>query len=318
MITLIFTNPFYLWLLISIPLLILTHFFVLGYLKKRAVKFANFEAIKRVTGAKFELKNVKTISKNRFLLLIRIFVLLFLIFSIAGPVLWYSGQSSEFDFVIAIDASSSMLADDFTPYRLDAARKASSSFVESLKAKTNIGIVSFAGTSFVEQDLTDNLKKAEDAINGVRIKRSGGTDIGGAIITSTNLLLNQENSRVIILLTDGQSTVGTPVDESIEYANKNYVTVNTIGIGTEEGGTFIKGDLLSKLDEPTLIDIAQKTDGNYYRAENEESLANAFEEISASSQKKIPINLSAGFMMIALALLFIEWGMINTKYRTLP
>ena len=318
MITLIFTNPFYLWLLISIPLLILTHFFVLGYLKKRAVKFANFEAIKRVTGAKFELKNVKTISKNRFLLLIRIFVLLFLIFSIAGPVLWYSGQSSEFDFVIAIDASSSMLADDFTPYRLDAARKASSSFVESLKAKTNIGIVSFAGTSFVEQDLTDNLKKAEDAINGVRIKRSGGTDIGGAIITSTNLLLNQENSRVIILLTDGQSTVGTPVDESIEYANKNYVTVNTIGIGTEEGGTFIKGDLLSKLDEPTLIDIAQKTDGNYYRAENEESLANAFEEISASSQKKIPINLSSGFMMIALALLFIEWGMINTKYRTLP
>jgi len=318
MITINFTNPYYLWLLISVPLLIITHFFVLGYLRRRAVKFANFEAIKRVTGTKFELKNARGISKNLFLLFIRIFVLLFLIFSISGPVLWYSGQGSEFDFVIAIDASSSMLADDFKPYRLDAARKASSLFVEDLKAKTNIGVVSFAGTSFVEQDLTDNIKETEDVITGIRIKRVGGTDIGGAIITSTNILLNQENSRVIILLTDGQSTVGTPVDVAIEYANKNYVTINTIGIGTEEGGTFIKGDLLSKLDEPTLIDIAQKTGGKYYRAENKEELANAFEEISASSQKKIPINLSMGFMMTALALLFIEWGMINTKYRTLP
>jgi Ca-activated chloride channel family protein len=220
MITLIFTNPFYLWLLASIPLLIVTHFFVLGYLKRRAVKFANFEAIKRVTGTKFELKNVRTISKNRFLLIIRIFVLLFLIFSIAGPVLWYSGQSSEFDFVIAIDASSSMLADDFIPYRLDAARKASSLFVESLKAKTRVGVVSFAGTSFVELDLTDNMKKTEEAINGIRIKRVGGTDIGGAITTSSNLLLREENARVIILLTDGQSTVGTPVDELLNMQTK--------------------------------------------------------------------------------------------------
>ena len=318
MITLIFNNPVYLWLLISIPLLILTHFFVLGYLKRRAVKFANFEAIKRVTGAKFELKNVRTISKNQFLLIIRVFVLLLLILSVAGPVLWYSGQSSEFDFVIAIDASSSMLADDLKPYRLDAARKASSLFVQSLKARTMVGVVSFAGTSFVEQDLTSNLKNAEETINSIKIKRVGGTDIGSAITTSSNLLLGEENARVIILLTDGQSTVGMPVDEAIDYANKNYITVNTIGIGTEEGGTFIKGDLVSKLDEPTLIKIAQKTMGKYYKAENEEELSTAFDSISSSAEEKIPLNLSMGFMMIALALLFVEWGMINTKYRTLP
>jgi Ca-activated chloride channel family protein len=318
MITLKFTNPYYLWLLISIPFLIITHFFVLGYLNRRAVKFANFEAIKRVTGAKFELKNAKTLSKNELLLFVRILVLLFLIISIAGPVLWYIGQSSEFDFIIAIDASSSMLADDFNPYRLDAARKASSLFVNELKAKTKIGIVSFAGTSFVEQDLTDNLKKAETAINNIRIKRTGGTDIGGAITTSSNLLLREENARVIILLTDGQSTVGTPIEEAIEYANKNHITINTIGIGTKEGGTFIKSDLLSKLDEPTLIEIAEQTGGRYYKAENQNELSKAFENISSNSQKKIPVDLSMGFIMIALALLFIEWGMINTKYRTLP
>jgi len=318
MITLTFNNPFYLWLLVSIPLLILTHFFVLGYLKRRAVKFANFEAIKRVTGAKFELRNVRAISKNKFLLVIRVFILLLLILSIAGPVMWYIGQSSEFDFVIAIDASSSMLADDLKPYRLDAARKASSSFVGSLKSRTKVGVVSFAGTSFVEQDLTNSLKDAEISINNIQVKMVGGTDIGGAITTSSNLLLMEENARVIILLTDGQSTVGMPVDEAVDYANKNYVTVNTIGIGTEEGGTFIRGDLISKLDEPTLIYIAQKTGGKYYRAENEDELARAFEDISAISERKIPIDLSMGFIMVALALLFVEWGMINTKYRTLP
>jgi len=76
--------------------------------------------------------------------------------------------------------------------------------------------------------------------------------------------------------------------------------------------------LLSKLDEPTLIEIAQKTDGKYYRAGNKESLTNAFEEISESSQKKISVDISMGLIMITLALLLIEWGMINTKYRTLP
>ena len=318
MITLTFTNPFYLWLLISLPLLIITHFFVLGYLKRRAVKFANFEAIKRVTGTKLELKNVKTISKNRFLLLIRVLVLLFLILSTAGPVLWYVGQRSDVDFVIAIDASSSMLADDFKPYRLDAARKTSSLFVNGLKSKTKIGVVSFAGTSFVEQDMTDDLKKVEDSINNINVKRVGGTDIGGAIITSANILLREESAKAIILLTDGQSTVGVPIDEAIDYANKNQITVHAIGIGTKEGGTFIKTDLVSKLDEPTLIKIAQKTGGKYYKAENEEEINNAFEDISSSAEEKIPVNLSMGFVMIALVLLFVEWGMINTKYRTLP
>ncbi len=318
MISLTFNNIYYLWLLLSIPLLIITHIFVLNYLNRRAVKFANFEAIKRVTGGKFDVRNSRAISKNKLLLLVRIFVLIFMIFSISGPVLWYTGQASDFDFVFAIDSSSSMLSDDFEPHRLDAARKASSDFLNNLKSKTNVGIVSFAGTSFIEQSLDDDLEKAQETIRNIKVSQSGGTDIGGAIVTSTNILLNSENPRMIILLTDGQSTVGTAVREAIEYANKNFVIINTIGIGTEEGGTFLRGGIISTLDDQTLIEIADKTGGMYYRAENEESLTHAFNEISEVSQKKIPVDISMGLMMLALALLFIEWGLINTKYRTLP
>jgi Ca-activated chloride channel homolog len=318
MISLTLNNPYYLWLLLSIPLLITTHMFVLNYLNRRAVKFANFEAIKRVTGGKFDIRNSRAISKNKLLLLIRVVILVFLIFAISGPVLWYTGQASDSDFVLAIDSSSSMLADDFQPHRLDAARKASSLFLNRLNSNANVGVVSFAGTSYVEQNLDNELKKTEETIKNIRAKQSGGTDIGGAITTSTNILLNSENPRMIVLLTDGQSTVGVPVKEAIEYANENFVTINTIGIGTEEGGTFLRGDLRSKIDEETLMDVAEKTGGKYYRAKDEESLENAFNDISEVSQKKIPMDISMGLIMLALALLFIEWGMINTKYRTLP
>lgn len=318
MISLTLNNPYYLWLLLSIPLLIITHMFVLNYLNRRAVKFANFEAIKRVTGGKFDIRNSRAISKNKLLLLIRVVILVFLIFAISGPVLWYTGQASDSDFVLAIDSSSSMLADDFQPHRLDAARKASSLFLNRLNSNANVGVVSFAGTSYVEQNLDNELKKTEETIKNIRAKQSGGTDIGGAITTSTNILLNSENPRMIVLLTDGQSTVGVPVKEAIEYANENFVTINTIGIGTEEGGTFLRGDLRSKIDEETLMDVAEKTGGKYYRAKDEESLENAFNDISEVSQKKIPMDISMGLIMLALALLFIEWGMINTKYRTLP
>ena len=316
MITLIFTNPFYLWLLVSIPFLIITHFFILKYLKRRAIKFANFEAIKRVTGTKFELRNVRAISKNRFLLVIRVFILLLLIFSIAGPVLWYSGQSSEFDFVIAIDASSSMLADDLKPYRLDAARKASSLFVDSLKAKTRVGVVSFAGTSFVEQDLIDNMKKTEDVINNIKIKSVGGTDIGGAITTSSNLLLREENARVIILLTDGQSTVGMPVDEAIDYANRYNVVVHTIGMGTKEGGQAEYG--LSTLDEDSLKSLAYNTNGKYFSAENKENLTNAFSSLFNLTEMNVSIELFDYLLIIALILIVLEFLLNNTRYIHLP
>ncbi|MDD5086879.1 MAG: VWA domain-containing protein [Candidatus Nanoarchaeia archaeon] len=318
MISLTFSNVYYLWLLLSLPLLIITHIFVLNYLNRRAVKFANFEAIKRVTGGKFDVKNSRAISKNSLLLLVRLIVLIFMIFSVSGPVLWYTGQASDFDFVVAIDSSSSMLADDFQPHRLDAAKKASAVFLNNIEANANVGIVSFAGTSYVEQSLDEDLKKAEEAINNIKVSQSGGTDIGGAITTSVNILLNSKNPRMVILLTDGQSTVGIPVREAIDYANKNFVTINTIGIGTEEGGTFLRGGMISTLDEKTLTEIAEKTDGKYYRAEDDESLRTAFEDISKKSEKKVPVDISMGLMMLALALLFIEWGLINTKYRTLP
>src|SRR3989344_5213803 len=108
----IFEKPEYLWLLFSLPLLIFTHFSTLKSIRRRAVKFANFAAIQRITGGEL-------LSKNLFLLIIRIFILLLFVFSIAGVTLVYTGIASNNDYVLAIDNSNSMIVEDFKPNRFE-------------------------------------------------------------------------------------------------------------------------------------------------------------------------------------------------------
>lgn len=314
----IFQNPTYLWLLISIPLLIVTHFFVLKHLKTRAWKFANFEAIKRVTGGSPSTRNAQELSKNIFLLLIKIFILTMMILAIANPVAWYIGQSSERSFIIAIDASSSMLANDFYPTRLAAAKESASVFVTELPKGARAGFVSFSGTSYVEHEISTDKDALNEKIKKLKIKSTGGTDLGEAIVTSVNMLIPEKKGKTIVLLTDGRSNVGSSLRESIDYAIEKKVVVHTIGVGTEEGGSFIKGNLISRLDEESLTKIADETGGVFHKAENEEELKNAYIEISDSTKDKISIEMQLPLIMLALALIFIEWGLVNTRYRTLP
>ena len=314
-----FDKPLYIWFILTIPILFITHFITLRHSKIRALKFANFEAIAKVleghklTKPFFGFKN-----KELFLLVIRVFILLFLTLALSGTILWYQGQSSAFDFVLAIDASSSMLADDFTPNRFNAAKKAASMFVDSLTGDANIGIVSFAGAAFVDLKPTNDLLAVKQAIVDVSIKSASGTDLGQAIIASTNLLSAEKRAKSVILLTDGQSNVGVPVEEGIDYANKYGVSVNTIGIGTEQGGKLYGLNFTTKIDEAMLQRIALNTGGRYYSAKNESALAQAYEEIAVSGKEKLSLNLTWILMLAALSLLFLEWGLINTRYRTIP
>lgn len=314
-----FIYPVYLWFLVTIPISAFIHFLTLGYNRKRALKFANFEAIARITKGEGAYELLKGTAKNTniFLLLIRIVILISLTFSIAGTILWYEGESSNFDFVFALDASSSMLADDFSPSRLEAAKEAALSFIDMLKSKANIGVVSFAGVSFVEQKPIDDMTFVRKAINNIKVSSVGGTDLGQAIITSSNLF-SDERDKAIILLTDGQSNVGISPERGIEYANKNGIAVHTIGIGTEAGGFFLGLNITSKLDEETLKLIALNTGGNYYRAVNKTVLFNAYKEIATSNKRKLSVNLSLVLLIIALLLLFLEWVLVNTKYRVIP
>ena len=314
-----FSNPVYLFFLVSIPFLIISHFFTMKYLKRRALKFANFEAIKRVTGGeKSIIKNSIFLSTNVLVLVNRIMVILLLVLAAAGTMLWTTGKISNSDYIITIDSSSSMLADDFEPSRLDAAKEAAVAFIDDLSARAQIGVVSFSGNAFIEQELTGDFGRAKEAIDNIKIRTVGGTNVGDAIITSANLLENSEKSKVIILLTDGRSNVGTPVEEAILYVQEKNIKINTIGVATEQGGRFLRIDAVSRIDEPTLKAIASSTGGSYYPAADKAALIKAFRDATTSSTEVISTKLSFIFLLIALALIFVEWGLISTKYKTVP
>jgi len=321
-----FTNPNYLFFLFSVPLLILSHFFTMIYLRRRAFKFANLEAIWRVTGGdKSYFKNTIFLTHNTLLLLLRIFILVFLILSTAGTIMWTESNTTSYDVVLAIDASSSMLATDFEPTRLDAAKSEAIYFVNRLSSRAREGLVSFSGSSFMEQDLTSNPSQVVDAIGALSVKPVGGTDIGGAIITASNVLMSaktpsgeSERARIIVLMTDGRSNVGASIDDGIEYALKNNIRIFTIGVATAEGGRFLRTESLSTLDEPSLQHIADATKGRYFKAESTQNITASFDEILTANTQKIPTNLSKAFLLIGVALLFLEWGLISTKFRSVP
>lgn len=319
MVSFVFARPLFLWFLIAVPLLILVHFMTLKTITRKAVKFANFEAISRVTGN-------QVLSKNFTLLFIRLITFILIILSVAGTTIWYTGEGTIFDFVLAIDSSNSMLVQDFNPNRLEAAKLAAKNFLEFVSSNNKIGVVSFTGIAIVEHDLSNDFEAVREKIDSINIKQLGGTDIGGAVIASTNLLLKTQNPRIIILLTDGQGNIGAEIKDAIKYSTDNGVVIHTIGIGTEEGGTFFALNATNtnltqavlKLDEKTLIDIAQATEGKYFRATDQKTLDNAYREIAQLSERRISKNLTLSFLVIAIILLLIEWGLINTKYRTIP
>jgi Ca-activated chloride channel family protein len=315
----VFNNAVFLWFLLAIPCLIIVHFLTLKYSRKSALRFSNFEAIARVTREYIATKPYTSLFLNRgvVLLTLRILALSLLILAVAGTVVWYEGETSDFDFVLAIDSSSSMLADDFTPNRLEATKVAAGLFVDILAHQSKVGLVTFGGTSYVEQKPTSDFALLKGDIANISVSRVGGTDLATAIVTSSNLLIGGERGKAVILLTDGQSNVGASIDDGITYANNDNVIVHTIGVGTEQGGKFLGVDVLSRLDEDTLQRIASLTGGEYFRADNKDALVNAYKDISGLTTRKLSLSLTPIFLVIALLFSILEWVLLNTIFKTI-
>ncbi len=304
----IFTRPAYLLLLLAIPILIFFHIISLKSIKKRAVKFANFEAITRIKG-------VQIFSKNLTILYLNIIMIVLIVLAVSGTSITRDVSASQVSFTLAIDASGSMAAQDIFPDRLEAAKTASMDFLKMVPEKTRIAIVSFSGSTFIEQELTEDKSLLRSAINELDIKTIGGTDILGAVIASTNLLRDEE-AKSIVLISDGQANVNT-LQDIIDYSNKNSVRIHCLGIGTGEGGIDASGGVF-KLSEDTLRTIAQNTDGKYYNIQNVDDFYYSLNDIINVTEKRAIYDLSLYLMITALVLLIIIFVLINTRYRILP
>lgn len=306
-----FSNPLYLWFFGFIPVLLAVHFISIRKIERKAMLFANYKAMEHVFGKKI-------LNKNYPLLLIRMLVLVFLILSVAGTVLVYEGFISDFDYAIAMDASASMMAKDYQPTRLGAAKDATAEFIQYTPEGTKISLLSFSGTRLVNQVLTDDKQKLLDSLGSVSVMIEGGTAIGEAIISATETLTNAGKKRAVILLTDGQNNVGTSIDDALSYAKKYNVVVNTIAIGTKEGGKVGDTEFYVGVDTEILKRIAESTGGSFTWAKNTQEIKDAFTKIAGGSEQRVEVDLTGYFMAFALSLFIAELILVNTKFRTIP
>jgi Ca-activated chloride channel homolog len=303
-----FSHPQYLFLLFLIPLIFVIHFFSFNYKRKIALKFANFKAIANVQGVDF-------FSKNVVVLIISLLLVLSLVFSISGFTIHVLREATSFSFVLAIDSSSSMSANDLVPDRITAAKETAKLFVDQTAADTRIGVVSFSGGSYIEKELTENKNEVKKAIDEIQLNSPGGTDLFDGVFTSTNLL-DSEKNKAIVLLSDGQINAGDDIETIIYYANQNNVIVNVIAMGTKTGGAM--GSVLSKLDEDTLKSIAYNTGGTYFTAESGQELSTAFSQILQKTERKVAINFNNYLLLFAIFLFILIFFLINTRYMNFP
>jgi Ca-activated chloride channel family protein len=300
------------WYYLVIFLVVLTgvvfvHFISLKYTKRKALRFANFNAIERVFGTQI-------ISKNLTNLYLMSGVVFFIFLALTQPSIVYTGNVASSNFVLVIDSSSSMLANDFTPNRLAAIKETSINFIDTLKGNAQMGVVSFSGVSFIEQTITNDQQKIKSAISQITTKDIDGTDISGAIITSANLLRSNGMNGGIVVLTDGQTNIGA-VEDFYEYAQD--MTVYMVVVGTDQGGQFLE-NITSKATSESLKNILEPVGGKYYNVSSKEDLRRVYGAILPIKKGEITFNFSSICLIIAICLLLAEWILINLKYRTLP
>ncbi len=247
-----------------------------------------------------------------------------------------SANTEGIDIMLAVDVSSSMLARDFEPNRIRAAKDVAAKFIAD-RRNDRIGLVVFASESFTQSPLTTDKRTLQTLLGTIDIGMvEDGTAIGNGLATAVNRLRESKaKSKVIILLTDGVNNAGhiaplTAADIAQTYGIKVY----TIGVGTQGMAPYPVQDMWGdiryvptkvEIDEQMLTDIAAKTGGEYFRATDEEALAAVYARINELETVIIETDeftryteLCGTYMLWALALLVAAFLSKSLLFKRIP
>ena len=272
-----FANAQYLFLLLLIPLFFIIQMVVLRLRRRRIRKFGDETLVNAI---------MPSYSKAKVWVRLSMFSVgfFFLIIGLSRPQIGAKLKEHETkgaEIMIVLDVSNSMLAEDYSPNRLERAKLAISRLVDKLR-EDRIGLIVFAGNSFVQLPITTDYVSAKMFLNSITTESVPvqGTAIGDAINTAMRSFSAQsEKSRAIIVITDGENHEDDAVAAAMTAAEAG-AKVYTIGVGSPEGQPIpVDGDLLkdkdgnivvTKLDEESLIEIAEAGGGAYVHAGNDE------------------------------------------------
>jgi len=303
-----FLYPRFLSLLLLVPFFVFVYFFSVVYNKKKAAVFANFEALERFYDIEF-------FSKNFLALYVNLFVLVLLVFSLSGTAISFNIDTSAFSFVVAVDSSSSMSTTDVVPSRLEAAKTEAKNFIDMLPFGVEVGVISFSGDALVLQSLDSSKLRAKMALDNVDYGVIQGTNVYNALLAS-NKLFGTEQMKSVILISDGQLNVAD-APQIIRYINRNNLIVNTIAVGTKEGG-LTELETISKVDEDFLKSLAFNSGGRFFRAEDADSLAASFDALVKETNREVEIDLSFYFLLAAIAIFSLLWVLYNLRFKVVP
>lgn len=326
-----FVNPELLLLLLLIPA-IAAWFFVKKKDQHVSIKMSNLESIANISTIKSTLR--------RYLPLLRALALAALVIALARPRQTLKEEDIKaegIDICLVMDLSSSMLAQDFKPDRLEVSKRVASDFVAK-REHDRIGLSVFSGEAFTQCPLTTDHRVVKEFLAGLRCGLlEDGTAIGMGLATAVNRLKESESkSKVVILLTDGVNNAGyiKPLTAS-EIAREFDVKVYTIGVGStgdaltpvsrRSDGKYIFGLARVEIDEELLAEIASMTGGKYFRATSAESLERIYAEIDQLEKTEIEVTTLKRyseefhhFALWGLILLVIELFLRYTVFKTIP
>ena len=326
-----FASPYYLWLLtLLVPMI--------GYYVWRTLQGGASIQISSVAGVVRAPRTVRYYLRHLpFALRAAAFALLVVALARPQDVEQNVRTNTEgIDIMLAIDVSGSMLARDFKPDRITAAKEVAGSFIAD-RYGDRIGLVAFAGEAFTQSPLTTDQGTLQTLLGRLR---SGvvedGTAIGNGLATAINRLRESNaKSKVIILLTDGENNRGeiAPLTAA-EIARDQGIRVYTIGVGTRGTAPYPTVDFFGnptvvqakvQIDEKILGEIADLTGGRYFRATDNAKLQSIYDEINQLEKSKVEISQYTTYTeeylrwaAAALALLLVEFLLRTLWLKSLP
>lgn len=326
-----FANPNYLWLLLVLPAVIIWHSFTW----RKAHPELKMSSLSSFSKQKSFLSLIYPI-----LFVFRIFAMTLIILAIARPqtvdISTRTKTNNGIDIVMAIDVSSSMLAQDLKPDRLSALKRVAAAFVDD-RTSDRIGLVVYAGESYTKTPITSDKSIIKAALREISYQGliEDGTAIGMGLATSVNRLKDSRaKSKVIILLTDGVNNSGfidpkIATELAVEFDIKTY----TIGLGSNgtalapvgvlPNGEFQYALTKVEIDEALLKEIALSTGGIYFRATDNKKLEEIYAEINKLEKSEVEefkyYNYDEKYRLLiifALVLITLEWIGRNSLFKS--
>ena len=324
-------NPEYLWFLILIPVVILWEY---------TSRFNKYPNLKLSSLKGFKSEKSFLVKFRPFIFILRVFAITLIIIALSRPQIVQVSTKTKtnrgIDIVMAIDVSSSMLAQDLKPNRLVALKRVASEFIDD-RLSDRIGLVVYAGESYTKTPITNDKSIIKLALEDIKYENliEDGTAIGMGLATAVNRLKDSKSkSKIIILLTDGVNNSGfidpkIATELAVEYGIKTY----TIGLGSNgnarapvailPNGSFKYGITKVEIDEDLLKEISKSTGGIYFRATNNKKLEEIYSEINKLEKTEIEefkyYNYQEKYrtlVLISILFLFIEWVFKNTLFKS--